>query len=111
MKKTWTGTVNGSRTEYSGTRRYRYKGQPGIHKANAQYRTIGISAKVELTVDVAELLRYVGERALRSSVGKSKMLGGIIVAKVTSRTETPGPLRDCHRSECEIEVTDDTGPA
>lgn len=52
-------------------------------------KDVTITGDIQLTIDVEALMRRLAPQALRSKGRKSKLAGGIIVAKASSVTETP----------------------
>lgn len=57
------------------------------------------TSTVEIAIDVDALCKHIAARAIGSRVGRSRLLGGIVKAKVTKRVEGAArveavPLRD-----------------
>ena len=72
------------------TRQTAYGEQRSVRSVQIGTKT----ATVELIIDVEELLRQIGARALRSKSGKSRLSGGLIEARVRR-----GTLREEDRND------------
>lgn len=86
--------------------RYRYDARSGVHaghRVTVRYDEIG---DVEMTIDLAALIDYMGRRALVSSRGVSKLQGGMVTAKVTNRRQANEERIDNMKMYSGIEIVE-----
>ena len=70
--------------EYSNLRKYRYPAQPtyGVLSGHSHVTLTSDSQMVEMTIDLAALIDWMGRRAMCAKSGKSVLQSGLIVARV-----------------------------
>lgn len=95
-KQQYTGVVTYRRTKFEDKVQIRSVGKPYPYRQHHFQKTTVVveEGDVVVTIDVRELVLYMGGRAMASKSGVSKLQSGLITAKVTSRREVSRTAKD-----------------